>query len=123
MEPQISGLAFTAMSIVPQEFTSRLSSAHHACVTPNRALYIADVLEMILDELVSEKRSISHLAFTCKALAEPALDRLWALNDSLEPFISLLPKELTLDVCSDCLSSVRPDLTLYMFTGKFVLSI
>lgn len=88
------------MFTVPKEPASRLSFlADHACVTPNRALYIAEVLEMILDELVNDKRSMSHLAFTCKAIAEPALDRLWALNDSLQPFIPLLPKELTLDVC------------------------
>ncbi|KAH0830310.1 hypothetical protein J3R83DRAFT_1679 [Lanmaoa asiatica] len=86
------------MSATPKEPTSRLSSpANQACVAPNRALYIAEVLEMILDELVNDKRSISHFAFTCKAIAEPVLDRLWALNDSLEPFISLLPKELILD--------------------------
>ncbi|KIK95960.1 hypothetical protein PAXRUDRAFT_64306, partial [Paxillus rubicundulus Ve08.2h10] len=58
------------------------------------ALYIAEVLAMILDELVNDKRSLSHLAFTCKAIADPALDLLWALNDSLEPFIALLPEEL-----------------------------
>lgn len=73
--------------------------------TPIRALLISEVLEMILDELTNDKRSMSRLAFTCKAISEPALDRLWALNDSLEPFISLLPKELTLDVRLEGLSS------------------
>ncbi|KAF8126484.1 hypothetical protein EV363DRAFT_1298559 [Boletus edulis] len=83
------------MSYVPRKLTSRPNSS--SCGTPIRALLIAEVLEMILDELVNEKRSICHLAFTCKAIAEPSLDRLWGLNDSLEPFIALLPKELVLD--------------------------
>ncbi|KAF8556934.1 hypothetical protein OG21DRAFT_1495188 [Imleria badia] len=83
------------MFTVAKEPTSRLNSP--PCLTPIRALLIAEVLEMILDELVNDKRSISRLAFTCKAIAEPSLDRLWALNDSLEPFISLLPMQLTLN--------------------------
>lgn len=103
------------MSTVPEEFSSRLDC--RPCVTPNRALLIPEVLEMILDELVNNKRCISHLAFTCKAIAEPTLDRLWALNDSLEPFIPLLPKELILDVRLEGLSSVRQDLMLYSLTG------
>ncbi|KAF9244231.1 hypothetical protein BU15DRAFT_71787 [Melanogaster broomeanus] len=61
------------------------------------ALYIDEVLAMILDELVNDKRSLSHLAFTCKSIAEPALDVLWSLNDSLEPFIALLPEQLQLN--------------------------
>ena len=98
------------MSTAPEELPSPSRPGSQACFTPNRALFIAEVLEMILDELVNNKRSISHLAFTCKTIAEPTLDRLWALNDSLEPFIPLLPKELTLDVRLEGLSSVRRDL-------------
>jgi len=88
-----TNLYYAAMSTVLPPYLGSLP-----CVTPNRALLISEVLEMILDELANDKRSMSRLAFTCKAIAEPALDRLWTLNDSLEPYISLLPKELTLDV-------------------------
>jgi hypothetical protein len=109
------------MSTVAEELSSRLDS--RPCVTPNRALLIAEVLEMILDELVNNKRCISHLAFTCKDIAEPTLDRLWALNDSLEPFISLLPKELTLDVRLEGLTSVHQDLMLNLLTGGLCLPI
>ncbi|KAF9228743.1 hypothetical protein BS17DRAFT_763456 [Gyrodon lividus] len=81
-------------------------------VPAKHALYIDEVLAMILDELVNDKRSLSHLAFTCKAIAEPALDLLWALNDSLEPFIALLPKGLRLNEESciefDSLAVSRP---------------
>ncbi|KAG9318180.1 hypothetical protein JVU11DRAFT_259 [Chiua virens] len=94
---------------VPEEATSHLNlTASHACLAANRALYIAEILEMILDQLLNDKRSVCRLAFTCKAIAEPALDRLWALNDSLEPFMSLLPKELVLDENSCFQSSAPP---------------
>ena len=97
------------MSTLPSD----ISCFSDAPVTPIRALYIAEILDMILDELVNDKCSICHLAFTCKAIAEPALDRLWALNHSLEPFISLLPKELTLDVRLQAEQRpLRPDVTL-----------
>lgn len=107
------------MSAVAREPASRLDCSSY--VTPNRALLIAEVLEIILDELVNDKRSISHLAFTCKAIAEPSLDRLWALNDSLEPFVYLLPDELTLNVCSNVL--IRRDLMSCSLTGQLYLPI
>lgn len=103
------------MSAILKDPTFRPNSLTN--LTPNRALYIAEILEMILDQLRNDKCTISHLAFTCKAIAEPALDRLWALNDSLEPFISLLPKELILDVRLEALDSVRQDLMLCLFAG------
>ena len=85
---------------------------NHASVAPHRAFYITEILEMILVQLANDKCSICHLALTCKAIAELALDRLWALNDSLEPFLSLLPQEFTLDVRLERLGIVRHDLTL-----------
>ena len=96
------------MSTVAKEPTSL------PCFTAHRALFIAEILEMILDELVNDNRSISRLACTCRTIAEPSLDRLWALNDSLEPFISLLPSELTLDVRAEKLSTTCQDLMLYL---------
>lgn len=104
------------MSTVPRETNSLENLA------PHRALYIAELLKIILEQLGNDKRSICHLAFTCKAIAELALDRLWALNDSLEPFITLLPDELTLGVRLEGLGSVCHDLMSYLFTGRLLLS-
>ncbi|KIJ17117.1 hypothetical protein PAXINDRAFT_167902 [Paxillus involutus ATCC 200175] len=82
---------------IPSRLPSFPSREKELRTPAKHALYIAEVLAMILDELVNDKRSLSHLAFTCKAIADPALDLLWALNDSLEPFIALLPEELRLN--------------------------
>ncbi|KIJ69656.1 hypothetical protein HYDPIDRAFT_106307 [Hydnomerulius pinastri MD-312] len=61
------------------------------------ALYIAEVLAMVLDQLGDDKQSLHHVALTCKGFTELTLDHLWARNDSLEPFIALLPEELKLN--------------------------
>jgi len=51
------------------------------------------LLEAILDT-PGGKRSLSRLARTCKAFAEPALDILWRELDSIIPIIGLFPGHL-----------------------------
>ncbi|KAF5312357.1 hypothetical protein D9619_002907 [Psilocybe cf. subviscida] len=51
------------------------------------------LLEAILDS-PNGRRSLSRLARTCRALAEPALDILWRDLDSLIPIIGLFPAHL-----------------------------
>lgn len=51
------------------------------------------LLEAILDS-PGGRRSLSRLARTCRAFAEPALNVLWRELDSLVPIIGLFPNYL-----------------------------
>lgn len=59
-----------------------------------RALYISEILTVILDNLIDHKRSLSHLAACSKAICDPALDVLWAEMHSFAPLIPLLPENV-----------------------------
>jgi hypothetical protein len=54
----------------------------------------ADVLPLILEDLLSIQHNKSHVlnvALACKSFCEPALDVLWRDLHDLEPLLSLLP--------------------------------
>ena len=57
-----------------------------------RIFYISEILRVILDHLIDDKRSIVSLAYSSKAVSGAALDYLWADMDSFCPFVPLLPK-------------------------------
>jgi len=59
-------------------------------------IYIEDVLRLIIAELASDsdKKSLAHLAQTCKAFSDLCLDNLWHTMDSFCPFIPLLPRSV-----------------------------
>ncbi|KAF8841790.1 hypothetical protein BDN67DRAFT_966680 [Paxillus ammoniavirescens] len=57
-----------------------------------RALYITEILRLILDNLIDDKRCLFRIAVSCKAFSDPALDILWALMPSFDPFSLLVPE-------------------------------
>ncbi|KAF8841789.1 hypothetical protein BDN67DRAFT_966679 [Paxillus ammoniavirescens] len=57
-----------------------------------RVLYITEILQNILDNLIDDKQSLFHIAVSCKDLSGPALDTLWKRMPSFDPFIPLLPE-------------------------------
>jgi hypothetical protein len=62
-----------------------------------RVLYITEILRVILDNLIDDKRSLFHIAISSKPFTDPALDTLWAKMNSFDPFIPLLPEKVRQD--------------------------
>ncbi|KIJ12797.1 hypothetical protein PAXINDRAFT_101021 [Paxillus involutus ATCC 200175] len=58
------------------------------------ALYITEILRLILDNLIDDKRCLFRIAVSCKAFSDPALDILWAFMPSFDPFILLVPENV-----------------------------
>ncbi|KIK96532.1 hypothetical protein PAXRUDRAFT_299967 [Paxillus rubicundulus Ve08.2h10] len=60
-------------------------------------LYVTEILRVILDNLIDDKRSLFRIAVSSKDFLDPALDTLWAKMYSFDPFIPLLPENVRQD--------------------------
>ncbi|KAJ6521161.1 hypothetical protein DFH09DRAFT_1193076 [Mycena vulgaris] len=60
----------------------------------NRTLAIPEVIGLIFDQVADDDRgweALSHLAQTCRAFSDPALDLLWVSQESLVPILATIP--------------------------------
>ncbi|KAF6751107.1 hypothetical protein DFP72DRAFT_498877 [Ephemerocybe angulata] len=64
----------------------------------NRCLQAPEILQLICDQLPngrnSDRQRLLAVALSCRALLEPALDRLWHTIYSIKPMTSILPGDL-----------------------------
>jgi len=49
------------------------------------------------EETATGRHNLLHVALTCKAFLEPALDRIWRRLDSLFPLLKILPSFIQSD--------------------------
>ncbi|KAI0646228.1 hypothetical protein C8Q79DRAFT_909525 [Trametes meyenii] len=66
----------------------------------HRCLYISEIFQEVVEELASqhERRALSQLSRTCKALNEVVVPALWRELDSLVPLLRLLPEDAWIEV-------------------------
>lgn len=75
---------------------TRIANLPSLCFLPfsplERVLLIQETIGMIMDDL--SPRALLNLGMSCRALYEPAMDRLWRTLPSLGRLLLCLPEEL-----------------------------